>query len=78
MPCKRLVYVRTCCFEAVFFVVVAGPGQVMDIVSSFHQLWSLPFQVAITLYLLYRQVCGLAPLQCFPCSCCLGAACALA
>ena len=28
----------------------------MDIVSSFHQLWSLPFQVAITLYLLYRQV----------------------
>jgi membrane protein YdbS with pleckstrin-like domain len=30
--------------------------QVQDVVSSFHQFWSLPFQVLVTLYLLYRQV----------------------
>lgn len=30
--------------------------KVMDIMSSFHQLWSLPVQVSATLYLLYRQV----------------------
>ncbi len=38
------------------FTATLAVRQVMDIVSSFHQLWSLPFQVAITLYLLYRQV----------------------
>lgn len=30
--------------------------QVMDVVASAHQLWALPVQVAVTLYLLYTQV----------------------
>ena len=30
--------------------------QIMDLVSSSHQLWTLPLQVAATLYLLYQQV----------------------
>ncbi len=30
--------------------------QIMDLVSSAHQLWTLPVQVAVTLFLLYRQV----------------------
>lgn len=30
--------------------------QIMDVVPSFHQFWSLPVQVSVTLYLLYRMV----------------------
>ena len=30
--------------------------QIMDLVSSSHQLWTLPLQVAVTLFLLYQQV----------------------
>ena len=32
--------------------------KIQDVVPSFHQFWSLPIQVGITLYLLYTQVAG--------------------
>ena len=35
-------------------------GRVVNFCPSFHQFWSLPMQVAVTLYLLYRQVCPLS------------------
>ena len=31
-------------------------SQIMDVVQSFHQFWSLPIQVGVTLWLLYRLV----------------------
>ena len=30
--------------------------RVVNFTSSFHEFWSLPFQVAVCLYLLYQQV----------------------
>ncbi len=51
LPCRPHMH-----SENRVLVALLPMRQVMDIVSSFHQLWSLPFQVAITLYLLYRQV----------------------
>jgi ATP-binding cassette subfamily C (CFTR/MRP) protein 10 len=44
--------------------------KIMDAVSSLHQFWSLPVQVAVTLYLLFTQVqwaflAGLAVLAVF-------------
>ena len=30
--------------------------QIMDVAQSFHQFWSLPLQVGVTLWLLYRLV----------------------
>ena len=31
--------------------------RIVNFCPSFHQFWSLPFQVAVSLYLLHRQVC---------------------
>ena len=32
-------------------------GRIVNFCNSFHAFWSLPFEVALSLYLLYRQVC---------------------
>lgn len=35
-------------------------GRIVNFCNSFHAFWSLPFEVAVALYLLYRQVCLLS------------------
>ena len=39
--------------------------RIVNFCSSFHQFWSLPFQIAVSLYLLYLQVLDMLLL----CSC---------
>jgi ATP-binding cassette subfamily C (CFTR/MRP) protein 10 len=33
-------------------------GRAVNLAASFHELWSLPLQIALALYLLYTQVGG--------------------
>ena len=42
--------------------------RIVNFCSSFHQFWSLPFQIAVSLYLLYLQVLDML-LLCFVACC---------
>ena len=43
--------------------VSTDTDRIVNFCQSFHQFWSLPFQVAITLFLLYQQVSDYAMKQ---------------
>ena len=44
-----------CCLQVVNFMSTDS-DRIVNFCQSFHQFWSLPFQIVISLYLLYQQV----------------------
>jgi hypothetical protein len=42
--------------EVVVTLMSVDAGRVVNILGSFHELWSLPLQMLVALYLLYLQV----------------------
>lgn len=49
-------------------LVSIDAGRVVNLCISFHELWSLPLQIAIALYLLYLQVAlPILDAVCFSC-----------